>query len=496
MDKHIRHRNNKITRGVAARLRLRGRLAGIFLLASLAAVILCLSARMVPAALNAEGHGGKTYQTAERAARVSEQTARVSERAARVSEQTARVSDRGVVPVLEENGVKIDFLTGLDFENGERTDVIRLHNDSEEEIKAEVRDILLDDSIWLESSLDVFAEPGEVEERKIPGLTRAIVQEARDGKTISKLSAGIKIYALGAGGSGSRYERVADEVCEIQLPPDTAELYVCEPALGMLAERQILAEEQGVRITLEGCGAFLGCRGALAGVVSIENRSEEKVRYHFSAAELNGIPFDLSLADQFNSGDLEVGEIAFFHFSIQEKDLEAQHITSIYDMKLQILTEPEQSSLSSGLKGGIWYPVELSQKGDMLDAFEQGELLYEDDWVQIGYRSGEVVWNEGGELYDGYGQCRWYLSAVNKSEEDIEIRLKEVHVGDEKREHFTNPFLDGSDLSPHARRYVEISDSIDEEIPLPELSFRLQVLRQGGGELLNYAEDVITIPGA
>ncbi|MBR2188691.1 MAG: hypothetical protein IJ860_04695 [Eubacterium sp.] len=178
---------------------LRGRMTGVFLLASLAIVTLCLSARVVPAALNAEGHGGKTHQTAERAARVSEQTARVSEqtarvseRAARVSEQTARVSDRGVVPVLEENGVKIDFLTGLDFENGERTDVIRLHNDSEEEIKAEVRDILLDDSIWLESSLDVFAEPGEVEERKIPGLTRAIVQEARDGKTISKLSAGIK----------------------------------------------------------------------------------------------------------------------------------------------------------------------------------------------------------------------------------------------------------------------------------------------------------------
>ena len=56
--------------------------------------------------------------------------------------------------------------------------------------------------------------------------------------------------------------------------------------------------------------------------------------------------------------------------------------------------------------------------------------------------------------------------------------------------------MDG-DLSPGGVRYGRISFYTDEKIEkIPEISFRVQVLKQGGGALLNFSEETAVLDPA
>ena len=397
------------------------------------------------------------------------------------------------VVLLDEPEVAVTYAAALSYNEGVRVDVLRIDNRWEEPLDVSVEGIRLNGHILVSDRVTGYADPGETEERTLDGLTKAVLLAEEDGVKITELSFLLTVenrhYDL------PWEERVLyEQNVTVTLPEDGYPAFVCTPVMDMLAEEQVLFNEGGITVTLLGCGDYIGASYPVSGILKIENMSDDVMPYKYSAIQVNGHITD-SYADG-GRGDLAPGGKTFVKFYVYNLDKEG--ITSVADLKIQLLTSGTENTGTFVVEGGSWYDVELAQHGDPGENFEMGVVVYEDEYVVIGYRGVENVYTEY-DWTDNSGHMTWFLSYKNKSRENIEL-LSDEETADGKSgdEALFEPFLLDGDLSPGGMRYGKISfyydgDRIDE---IPEVAFRVKVLKQGGGALLNYSEEVVVLDPA
>ncbi len=398
--------------------------------------------------------------------------------------------------VFEDLGLKAEYLCGLDYESGSRCDVFRVTSEAEENLILQVDDIRLNEDISTDANVFFSTEPGKETDSRAPSLTQSILLAERDGIVLKSISGVVQVYSWEWDEDGNE-KMLMEKPFEVSFPDHFTPELICEPSYDMLAGEQVLSDENGVRITLNGCGGYYGAADGISGILCIENHSGKAIPYRISAAEVNGRTVEI-YTDGAGSGNLPDGAMRYFDFRVSESTLEEAGITSVAEMQLQILTNAEQDTgVSIRSAGGSWYPLKLVQHGDPSDTFEAGEVIYEDDWVRLGYIDTRIDWYPEDEYRDeAYGYCNWDVGVVNKTDENIELQLADQVVdGVPRDEDDRKPFFKSEEIGPHAKRNTYIFLRIEEN-QVPEISFRIQVRRQGGGSLLNYAEDVVTIaPG-
>lgn len=409
------------------------------------------------------------------------------------ADSASGASGKTVWQIFEGSGITAEYACGLDYKSGRRRDVVRVKNEADEELIVSISDFRINDTIYTDEYFFSSVESGKTSENEVNVLTQAILTAELDGIPVTKLSGTAEVFSWETDENGE--EKKLDEASfAITFPEDMELEMFCEPAYDMLAEQQILSEDHEVRISLLGCGRYFGMDDGVSGILCIENQGTRDVPFAISKAEINGLTISASIQGQ-QTGNIPAGTTRYFMFEIYAGDLEDAHIESISDMKLQILTDRDQNSSVFHTSGGKWYSFVLAQHGDPDETFEQGEVVYEDDWVRIGYRGGLADWHSGG-IFGDYGSCTWTLAVINKSDENIELELTEQQVNGKEKEELSHvPVLSTQDavVGANAKRIVTIYMAMDEEIPLPEISFLLQVRKQGGGALLNNSKERVIL---
>ncbi|MBR0397130.1 MAG: hypothetical protein IJI10_02570 [Eubacterium sp.] len=396
-------------------------------------------------------------------------------------------------PVFDELGITAEYLCGLRYDSGVRCDVFRVSSAAEDNLIFEINDIHLNDDICTDANVFVSTEPGSAADSQSDSLTQSILLMERDGIALESISGMAQVYSWEQDENGNQ-KLLTEEPFKVSFPEDYAPELICEPAYDMLAEAQVLRDEGGIKISLVGCGGYYGASDGISGILCIENDSQETIPYHISAAEVNGRTVEL-YSDGSGSGSLPAGALRYFDFRIGESELEEAGITSAAEMKLQVLTDTEQNTgVMMRSAGGNWYPVKLTQHGELSDVFAPGEVIYEDDWIQLGYIGTRIDWYPEDEYQEeAHGYCNWDLAVVNKTDENIELRMEDAVVnGVPADESEAKPYFRSDEIGAHAKRNLSAFLRIQEN-QVPEISFRIQVRKQGGGALLNYAEDVVTI---
>ncbi len=395
--------------------------------------------------------------------------------------------------LLDQDGMLIEYFQVLSYSSGARTDMFHIVNGSREARIIELTDFIVNEKIRPDLRIWTHLEAGEEDYYTSDELTEFLVLTEETGNEPASYAVQARVYYWESGSNEEEILRFSRK-CRADLVPPEALRYHCIPAMDMLAEEQVLSAEDGHEIRLLGCGNYLGCSESypVSGILCIDNRTDEVLPYGVFSAKVNGITVDLYKSG-YDSDNLPPGTKRFMKFYLPADDLEKASITSIADFEIQVLTSAEENTGTFRTEGGKWYPVKLARHGSISAAYNPGTIIYEDEYVEIGYRGGNVEWHEY-TMSDSSGSCIWNLSFRSKSDMTIELDLLDLALTDAAEEEPAHkPYIFSPVIAPGATRYEAIQMMIEEEIPLPAISFKVRVLKQGGGTLLHESESPIVI---
>ncbi len=404
-------------------------------------------------------------------------------------EEAAAAAPSYLSLLLEENGVRLELLEVPSFETGERRLLLRMINEGEREYYAELGDLRLDSRIRVDADTSVSCEPGKARTVSWDPLQAAVVSALQAGESADRLTCTVTLTTWDD--SLDYEERSHSYSCDVPLPACGGEP-VFEEVYAMRADRQVITETENLRVTLLGCGEVpaAGLSGTLQGLLLVENTGRVPVPFMVNGLLLNGMFVEVY---QTGSSKVPAGLSQYVRFNAYGDKLEESGVSLISDMELLLLTDEKEDTGTVNMAGGSWYPVELAVHADEAQTFEEGDLLYEDEYVRVGLRSAESTWTEL-EYADSFGSCEWVLAVTNKSDRNLELSASDyTYEAFDPGEH--TPYIGDGDVGAGARRYVVLRLNIDEPVPLPAISFRLQVRTAGGGRLLAYPEEKLAVAG-
>jgi len=216
-----------------------------------------------------------------------------------------------------------------------------------------------------------------------------------------------------------------------------------EEAFGVRAEGQLLAEEDGLRIYLEGIGGN-GITSALKGAIKYENTTDSVKYISADGIVLDGIYVPLV------GGVNEVlpGCIVYDDIVISDMDFELYGITSVSEIQLQF-----EISLFNTLDGGggfadvLWYPVRLECRGDAATFEESDDVVFDENGVRIAYMHCD---------YDKTS-VKWYFSVVNESDSGVTVSINDFAInGVPCVSYFDSGFMNNGNLGAGQKTISEI----------------------------------------
>ena len=389
-------------------------------------------------------------------------------------------------PLMDESGVSIRLYDVRQFDNGARKVFFRITNTREESVRVTMQDFCLNGTIYMENTGSKEVKAGQSVDYEALFLSYAFTEAGRDGAVLSEFRMKLKVVA----GQRGRETVLFDDICAAQYPEGYTPQMVCEPAFSALAKEQILLEDDDVRVTLEALGCYAGSDPSwpLQGIVKVENLSNSTIPVYLQNCRLNGYTIK---AEGGAGGRLSGGSTLYIAFKCSKRNLSSSRITAISDVALQIMTsESENTATTQSHAGGTWYPVVLSEYGIQEGAPEEGELLYEDEYVRIGLLGQSAEYSK----YSSQTQFQWELSFVNKKDMDLEIRFSDFYIDGVKEDtSLLYAYVMEAVVGAGARTNHRMLHFVDGDQPLPEVSFRVRVQAAGSGALYNYSEKRVTI---
>ena len=386
--------------------------------------------------------------------------------------------------MLELDDFTVRLYYVLDWESGDEKIILQLRNSSERPVTVSGEGFLLSGEIMTDSYCYVTTEPGEVKDYTVSGLLDRASDMEENGEKISKVSFQAYIYAPGEDG---RSEVLYRGDCTAVIPEGYEPSMICEPAMSMRVEEQILREDDTVRLVLKSMGRYIGFSNyyAVEGILMAENLSDGSIPVYLQAIKFNGYTITPLVS---NEGMLEPGARVYLPFQCSADSLRQNDITGISSASLQVMTsEQENTGVRFTHSGGAWYPVTLAESAPERGDASEGIPLYEDDYVRIGLLHAD---SHSYETSD-FTSIKWKLSLVNKTDRDLEVRFDDyLENGVLHEEEFGYNYSMIASVGRGSRTNAELSRNVKmKNAPFPEVSFRVRVQSPGGGTLYQYSKE-------
>ena len=386
------------------------------------------------------------------------------------------------------NGVTLDLLECLDPQTGARQFAFRMLSDNSDISHLNVGNIVLNDRILILGSNSVDRNEFSI---------LSIGAEILPANEISQFSCDIEVVS-------SDYEYVHRETATVRLPPDRQPQIVFLPFHDVFAEEQILYNSERGRITLLGLGQLLSVENEsnyydwIDGVLLFENVSDLPLYFNVTGLSINNLYTDslTSHAKQYAYIEIPPHGACLYDFKhrFDSNYDDSEEELSLSEFGLQMALSREAPEKGDRFAQVYWFSVELTGSEGGGPAFEEGEVVYENGSLRIGFRGftddSESYWSDNPHY-------NWKLSVTNESDDDISLRICDIQFdgvetnGDILSENLIYILPDV--IGAQKQLYANITASMGDDIPPPEeLSFRIQVRAQLGEKLL-YTTDAIRL---
>ena len=386
-----------------------------------------------------------------------------------------REEQKGVWLLTEHDGITVEWLNFPDPDTFEEMCFLRFRSPVTENRTVSVSDIIIngryttgDEFVYWEDegqnlqqvNLDFINVYGGLQEGEERRISCHVAESLWDDEWTSK-------------------EILWETDCELVIPAGFSPEVMLTGEKGVQALEQVLLDKGGLRLTLTGLGTLPDgyWKDYLYCFLKLENNTDRTVPFQANGISLNGAFFG-------NYGSLyhvEPGCECYVDFYVTASDLEESGIEQVGDVSLLLLTDEKENSGFINSAGGSWYPVELSVKSQASEAPEIDRLLFENEYVQVGFTgTGEREGLDGDMYYD------WYLLVKNISDTNVELR----RASSEDDSLFW--WVSQGEIGAGNWRYVTVNyrGTNGEPRPVIEASFR-GVTPGGGGILFEETEPVI-----
>ncbi len=397
---------------------------------------------------------------------------------------TGRISfDRGR-EIYNSDGVRISLIRTLLSESLTTVNKLYVENTTDKELYIRLHNLTGNGSLSDAGYHGFSSKPGSIVCTDQFGDLCTGLQALGEG-LLSEVSFTLEIQ------DGSTYETLDSRDISLNMPAgDTAVTMV--PCYGALAEEQVLADTEDVRITLLGCGSLVEGMSAgknLAGLVRFENKSDRDIPVGMDGIAING--FSVSLTASRLTLAPKMTTCVFFN--VIASTLEEEGISAIGDISLLLLTSEEELTGTVTLSGGSWYPLTLSEKGNAENQDTFGDLLLDNGEFKV-YNAGQSS-RDISSWGNDYGDTAyfWNLVLVNDSDENVEFHIVDVELNGDAG-HPDHVYVQEDEVGAHTRRNTAICDYEYKGDGRPELSFRPQLRSLGGGTVLYTGERITLYP--
>lgn len=265
--------------------------------------------------------------------------------------------------------------------------------------------------------------------------------------------------------------------------PSNSQKNIYLPYTDEIVERQVIVDNDKVKVTLIGCGKTSEYSSYLTGVLRIENKQDCTIPVVVSGVCINGTYMDPSSTSITMSGKGTCYEF----FSVGE--FEDSQITGIEDLSILLLTDySEKTSMNAGYVGGNWYDVDVTSASNVVKKPNSGKLVYSDENIELYFlRRDEYRFSE-----EGYpSSYLWKVYVVNKTDKDISVGSSNLTVNGESKDGFFSNVLYvkvGAGMNTYGQIYFDNSSNSER----PELTFNLDIKSLGGDYHWYTTEDTIT----
>ena len=359
-------------------------------------------------------------------------------------------TDAGVFPLVQREDFRLELILSRDPQSAAVKLWLRLVKLQEDEAYYQISDLILNDRILLDaayrSSRQLDERPWELD--AAPLFAQGILSP--DG--LRQFSC--RVQKRGGGG-----EILWEERCAVQIPESFRPGFVFLPCLDARAERQVLLDNDRVLVTLEGMGTSPAQRpGSLSFLLRAENRSDRTLPLKACACAVNGAYCDRS-SDTFS---LAPGAVCYLYTYLLDSDLSGQDISAIDSVSLRLLTDSSENLSPMGWKGGAWYPVALSESGQGGGPPEVREILYENQWIRIGF----VGWEERAPYYAGdTRRYTWTLVVWGVGDKNLYLFQPDEEDG---------YYLSNSEIGAGFWTLVKVNVNVTDGTERPQLTIRLR----------------------
>lgn len=331
---------------------------------------------------------------------------------------------------------------------------LEVKNDSQQSIQVALEDIVYNDRICGTSSLSLYAYAGQWRAEAFrfgPEAGQALQSP------IQKLSFQLEIYDV------SGLYPIWSQPIEVILSEQTAitpyweaPMTAQDPYLEFLAkEDQLLAEENGIRFTLE-CMGDTDHSDRLSWLLKAENTAPEIRTAYFGGVVLNGVYFHSE-----HSVKLQPGQVYYYEQAIYPEKLEQNEIQAIY--KAAFLLAGGTGNSTQLMSSMRQYPVEAAAAAESEGQQLQLPVLWEAAGLRI-YK--KAVSQE-------YGRTEWQLILENTTREHICLKVAGAYVSDPEsgQAETVSTALSNNLATADSRVYATLSTSADD--PVLYVRFRL-----------------------
>ena len=386
--------------------------------------------------------------------------------------------EKGIFLLAEHEDLTVEFLEFLDPDSLAVVDCLRFTSPVRENTTVTVSDIVINGQYALGQDCTYWEDTG----RNLVTLDTGDLQVFGGPEPKTERVIRCHLTEERMNEDWSEAETLWESDAEVALPADFTPEILLTGEKGVQAKEQVLLEKDGLRVTLN----MLGTppegywNDALYCFLKAENHSRTTIPFRAGGISLNGAFF----VSGGSAYQLEPGEECYTDFYISSSDIEESGITGASDVSLLLLTDEKDSSMFGSSAGGSWYPVTLSVKGEAKEAPVIENLLFENEYIQVGFTGLGEFDSTFGEEQNRYYE--WYLLVKNISDTN-------VHLDRVTEEGSADWWVSGSDIGAGSWRYVTVNTMTTQEDSRPALTVSFRGISSAGGLLFEKTEP-ITLP--
>lgn len=320
------------------------------------------------------------------------------------------------VLLKEENNTRL-YLTQL-WDRGNLRFTLELENNNDFPVSLSAESLVCNNSIYCKDSFgSIDAQPGQTAwfDYLEP---LGIAETSGDLESLQSLSFYVHIRNKTTGGTLCQ-PRFYNVTLSSQVSGQFRDGYEGAPfapqaILCARAEKQVIYQDDSLRLTLLGMGAGGSYSDSLYGILLAENRTDSYLTTDINGVVING----LFVSCGSSPVQIAPGLTAYIKLELGSYKLEELSFTGIERLSLLVRTVQDHY-VFTGFSTPIWCDIVLSEKAEAVEPFREAQqVIYEQNGIRIAVDAPTDV----------YGTTCWYATVYNGNTEGIQVCILDMQV--------------------------------------------------------------------